>query len=174
MAFFDVAIHRILEHEGGYTDNPNDAGNWTGGVVGKGQLKGTRYGISAGSYPDLDIKHLTLDEASKIYYRDYWQKNKLNELDHALAFQVFDAAIQHGSKNAVKFLQKIVGATADGIIGNQTLSRVHDYDQDKLAILYVKERMNFYTSLSKSNWTNFGLGWMRRMATNIGYLNEDI
>jgi len=173
-SFFYVAIHRILEHEGGYTNNPNDAGNWTGGVVGKGINKGTKYGISAGSYPNVDIKNLTIDEASEIYYQDYWLKNKLDQLSPALGFQILDAAIQHGSRNAIKFLQKVLGTTPDGIIGNQTLSKAKNYDQTKLAILYIKERLSFYTSLSRNNWTNFGLGWMRRMATNIEYLAEDL
>lgn len=35
------------------THDANDPGNWTGGEIGKGECKGTNYGISAASYPDL-------------------------------------------------------------------------------------------------------------------------
>lgn len=43
------------------TDDRNDKGNWTGGRVGVGQLKGTKYGISAAAYLHLGIKSLTLE-----------------------------------------------------------------------------------------------------------------
>jgi hypothetical protein len=42
---------------------------WTTGIIGKGICKGTKYFISAMTYPDLDIKNL-LDQAKAIYKRD--------------------------------------------------------------------------------------------------------
>ncbi len=63
---FDSACVRRIGHEGKFTDNPKDDGNWTGGKQGRGELKGTKYGIAAKSYPHLDIKNLTLDEATAI------------------------------------------------------------------------------------------------------------
>jgi len=41
---FDLAFDRVIGHEGGYTDDPRDRGNWTGGATGRGELKGTKYG----------------------------------------------------------------------------------------------------------------------------------
>jgi hypothetical protein len=32
-----------------------DPGNWTGGAIGKGELRGTKWGISAQTYPQIDI-----------------------------------------------------------------------------------------------------------------------
>ena len=48
-----------LRSEGGFTDNRADPGNWTGGQVGAGELRGTNFGISAAAYPQLDIANLT-------------------------------------------------------------------------------------------------------------------
>lgn len=45
-----------LKYERGYSNDPNDRGNWTGHNVGVGILKGTKYGIAAHAYPRLDIK----------------------------------------------------------------------------------------------------------------------
>ena len=59
-ADFKQAFDLLIGHEGGYTNNPNDPGNWTGGKVNSGTLRGTKYGISAASYPTLDIKNLGL------------------------------------------------------------------------------------------------------------------
>lgn len=59
-----------LKHEGGYSNTRNDPGNWTGGQVGIGALKGTKYGIAAHVYPALKIKNLTLEDAKSTYERD--------------------------------------------------------------------------------------------------------
>lgn len=56
------AIARVLQEEDGYVYNPIDKGGET------------NYGISKRWYPNLDIKNLTVTQASKIYYQDYWLK----------------------------------------------------------------------------------------------------
>ena len=58
MADFDKAFDIIVGVEGGFSLDPNDPGNWTGGKRGVGELKGTRWGISAKSYPHLDINFM--------------------------------------------------------------------------------------------------------------------
>src|SRR5690554_3598272 len=60
---FDLVFERLIGHEGKFTDVRGDRGNWTSGRVGAGELKGTKYGISAMSYPHLDIKAITLEQA---------------------------------------------------------------------------------------------------------------
>ena len=46
-----AVLAETLAHEGGYSSNPKDPGNWTGGKVGAGKLLGTQKGIAAASYP---------------------------------------------------------------------------------------------------------------------------
>lgn len=169
---FQLAFNRVINHEGGYSDNPKDPGNWTGGAVKKGLLKGTKYGIAAVSYPSLDIKNLTLEEAKNIYKKDYWDKNNLDLFDKILAFQIFDAAVNHGNKQAVKFIQSLVGVTEDGILGSVTANAIKSENQKKLAIDYVASRIAFYTKLKTFN--SFGKGWMNRMCMNVMFLGSDI
>ena len=70
MGVFDVIFDRVLGHEGGFQADPRDRGNWTGGEVGKGELKGTKYGVAAMTYPELDIESLTKADAKIIFRRD--------------------------------------------------------------------------------------------------------
>lgn len=63
---FKKAFELTVGHEGGYGNDKRDRGNWTTGVIGEGELKGTKYGVSAMSYPDYDIENLTLEQAEKI------------------------------------------------------------------------------------------------------------
>ena len=50
---FEEIIEIVLEHEGGYVNDPDDAGGET------------KYGIAKRWYPDVDIKNLTKEQAKK-------------------------------------------------------------------------------------------------------------
>lgn len=162
---FDKAFELLIGHEGGFTDNRADDGNWTGGKVGVGTLKGTKYGIAANSYPNLDIKNLTLAQAKEIYKRDYWDKAKCDQMPAELAFHVFDMSVNSGVSRGVKILQKTVGTTQDGIIGPATLAAVKAMPMFNLVMIYNANRLQFYTSLSK--FGTFGKGWTNRVANNL-------
>ena len=43
MSGFDGIFDFVIGSEGGFTDNPADAGNWTGGRIGAGECRGTRF-----------------------------------------------------------------------------------------------------------------------------------
>jgi len=164
---FDEAFSRLIGHEGLFTDDRNDRGNWTSGKIGVGELKGTKYGISAMSYPHLDIKNLTLSEARAIYLRDFWQRAGADEYDGAIGYQVFDAAVNHGIGNAVRFLQRAVGVADDGIIGPVSLRAVRAMTVTDVLMRFNAERLDFYTRLS--TWPTFGKGWSRRIVANLKY-----
>lgn len=162
---FDKAFELLIGHEGGYTQNPKDAGNWTGGKVGVGVNKGTKYGIAANSYPNLDIKNLTLNQAKAIYKRDYWDKVKGDQLQPELAFHVFDMAVNSGVARGIKLLQKTVGTGEDGIIGPKTLTAASAMNVNQAVQVYNANRLQFYTSLS--SFSTFGKGWVNRVANNL-------
>lgn len=168
---FDTYIARILSHEGGYTNDRRDAGNWTGGKVGVGELKGTKYGIAANTYPTVDIKNLTWEQAKAIYRRDFWEASRADKMHPAFSFQMLDAAVNHGIGNASRMLQRAAGVAPDGIIGPITLKAVNATDPADLVLRFMAERIEFYTGLG--NFTTFGKGWMRRMAGNMRHASND-
>jgi lysozyme family protein len=125
-AFAD-ALAIVLRHEGGYQCDRHDAGNWTGGAIGAGELRGTKFGISAASYPLLDIRNLAESDAAAIYRRDFWDPMALDRFPPATAAKLFDAAVLMGQKPAIKCLQRALRAAGyraiddDGVIGQETL-----------------------------------------------------
>lgn len=126
-AVFLASDARVAMHEGGYQANPNDPGNWTGGALGKGTLKGTNFGISAMEYPNLDIVNLTAADAQAIRFQDYWQKYGYGNLLPAIAGKVYDIAINEGPGTAAHCLQRAVRACGstlvdDGIMGSGTVA----------------------------------------------------
>jgi lysozyme family protein len=98
MSDFDLAFKIIAgpKVEGKLSVDAADKGNWTGGDIGKGTLKGSKYGISAAMYPDENILMLTQERAKFLYKRDYWDKWLLDSVEWGKAILVFDTAINGG------------------------------------------------------------------------------
>lgn len=168
---FEKFIRRILSHEGGYSADPKDPGNYTGGKVGVGTLKGTKFGIAANTYPNLDIKNLTWDQAAAIYRRDYWLASKADKLPPAVGFQLLDGAVNSGIRTATRWLQRAARVADDGIIGPVTLAAVAAADPSDLILRFLAERLDFMTGLG--NWPAHGKGWARRIAANLRHGAED-
>jgi lysozyme family protein len=92
-ADFNKAFENVIGVEGGFSDDPKDSGNWTGGKEGTGKLNGTKYGVSAAAYPSLEIKTISLDDAKAIYHRDYWQAINGDDFSFPVSNTLFDCAV---------------------------------------------------------------------------------
>jgi len=158
-ARFDDIIGRVLASEGGYVWNPADPGGET------------NFGISRRAYPWLNIKDLTREAAVEIYRRDFWSRVGGESLPDALAFQVLDAAVNHGVGNASRWLQRAAGVAEDGVIGPVTRTAITVMDPCVLVLRFNAERLKFYAALS--TFSTFGRGWVRRVAGNLNHAAED-
>ena len=150
---FDVAFEKLIGHEGGYVNDARDPGGET------------KFGISKRAYPDEDIAGITLEYAKHIYRRDYWDAVQAEYLPDAVRFDLFDAAVNSGVRQAVKWLQLAAKAEPDGIVGPKTLLAVRMADPQLLAKRFNGARLRFMTSLP--TWQHFGKGWARRIADNL-------
>ena len=158
---------RIVGHEGGFSDNRLDPGNWTGGIIGQGALKGTKFGISAKAYPDLDIERLSIADAVAVYQRDYVVPLRLARYRDGVAYQVLDFGVNAGPDRAIRRLQRAIGVGTDGVAGPLTLAALEARSEGDVIMLLVAERIEFLTYLR--NWPDAGKGWMRRMADNLRF-----
>lgn len=125
-------------------------------------LLGTKFGISAKAYPNIDIPLLSFEQAVKIYERDYWQPIRGDELPPRLAIAVFDAAVNHGVSVAVKLLQNVARVPQDGVLGPITLSAARRIEQDDAIAEYIGARCLRYTKDQK--FDRYGRGWFIRCA----------
>lgn len=165
MTAFDRCFTILLGNEGGFTKDPKDRGNWTSGKVGEGVLKGTNWGIAALSYPSLDIEHLTQEQAKAIYKRDFWDNIGLDAVDDEIAFQMFDAAVNHGIRKSIKLAQEALQTTVDGVVGGKTRSLILASSDLEFIIRFNSARLRYYTSIS--TWNEYGRGWTNRVADNL-------
>lgn len=154
---FDTAFTRLIGNEGGLTENPNDPGGLT------------NWGISQRSYPDVDIRNLTRDQAAAIYLRDFW--DPLGDADPAIKFQVFDFAVNSGIQTAIRKLQAAIEVADDGHWGPKSAAKLAECDKNDVLMRFVAQRLRFWTSLS--TWPTFGKGWANRAASQLEYATED-
>lgn len=146
---FKKAVKFVIEDEGGYVNHPSDPGGET------------KYGIAKRSYPGLDIKNLSISDAEKIYFDDFWTDAGVDRLPEHLKYQFFDMSVNHGAHNATKILQRAAGVDDDGKIGPKTLTAVKGLSNVRLAA----ERARFFTRIVRNNPSQavFLEGWINRI-----------
>lgn len=156
---FNEAFDRLINNEGGYSNHPDDPGGET------------KFGISKRSYPQINIATLTRDEAKEIYQRDFWIRGQMDSFDGAIAFQAFDAAVNHGIETAIRLLQRAAGVADDGHIGPITVAAIKAKTVTDMLMLFIAYRIRYWTKLS--TWPTFGKGWANRAADDLVYAAED-
>lgn len=156
---FLKAVTVVLAHEGGYVNDPNDLGGET------------NFGISKRSYPNIDIKNLTREQAMKIYHRDWWAKHKYGEIENLdVATKVFDLSVNMGPGTAHRLLQRAVnwvsgsGLVEDGVLGPLTMRATNQTDPQKIVETLRFMAAKRYYELAKARPANRGflLGWLNR------------
>ena len=150
---FNDIIEIVLKHEGGYVNDPKDPGGET------------NFGIAKRSHPDEDIKNLTKEDAKRIYYQDYWMKNRVPQLPDELKHIYFDMCVNQGRGRAVKILQQAANAKGaelkvDGGLGPKTLSAMKGVELQRV----IAYRVKYYADLvtRKPDLEKFYFGWFRR------------
>lgn len=151
---FDEAFHTLLGHEGGYSNHPDDTGKETNWGVTQAVARANGYKGHMRDFP--------VDMAKAIYWRQYWVPIKADDLPPAIRYAVFDAAVNSGAKQAVKWLQRAIGVNDDGVVGPQTMTFARAANPDFVLRRMLGDRLQFMTDLK--TWQAFGRGWARRIA----------
>lgn len=156
---FATACDRLLGHEGRYVNNPRDPGGET------------NWGISKRSYPHLDIKNLTRDQAIAIYKTDFWDAIYADLMFSSVRYQLFDFAVNSGIQTAIRCFQRALGVADDGHWGRLSQAACDGTSEADQLMGLNAERLDFMTRLS--NWDNASRGWARRIAQNLRYAMVD-
>ena len=155
MKDFDESFHKLLGHEGGYSNHSKDRGGET--------MWGVTIAVARANGYQGAMKELPVSKAKDIYKQAYWNPIRADELPAEIRYLVFDAAVNSGVKQAVKWLQRAVGAQEDGVVGKGTLEACKVVEPHLVARRMLSARLEFMTSLS--SWSSFGKGWARRVAS---------
>lgn len=172
---FDKALQFTLWAEGGYVNNKNDRGGPTN--LGVTQSTYSHYLRMIGQ-SNKSVTKITQDEARDVYLKLFFNLSGCQHLPLPLACAVFDFAANSGPGRAVIYLQRIVGASADGDFGPKTLEKVTEYIKnnsfDKLVDEYIWDRFNFFVDIGDNpGQSGFLRGWLDRLITLVMYLQSD-
>lgn len=135
MADFEIAYKRTARNEGGYQNDVDDNGNWTGGKKGIGDLVGTNFGITApelGAYLHRkatvqDMKSLLPATAKLIFRKNYWNPvwgDKINSQDIANDF--YDSAVNTGVGTAIILEKRNKGLEESTSMNQELLNHLNN------------------------------------------------
>lgn len=151
---FDEAFHELLGHEGGYSNHPDDPGGET--------MWGITQRVARANGYLGPMRELPVSLAKSIYKELYWDSVRADEVPRQARYALFDAAVNSGPVQAVKWLQRAAEVADDGKFGPATLRAVQAYDPELLEARMLGFRLMFMTELG--NWRSFNKGWARRVA----------
>lgn len=181
--FHPVFVNTILPHEGGFSNDRQDPGNWTGGKVGKGKFMGTKYGIAANTYglalakQGRTIKSLTVAEAEAIYKRDYWDAYRLGDLkSQGIADEICDEIVNGGPGLGRNLLFKVYDelrwagySPPVAAFNKENIDWINNFTgrRDRRIAFYNSiriKRVRFYVNLAKKNpsMRKYILSWADR------------
>lgn len=159
---FDRAFTELLGNEGSYSNHSDDPGGET--------MWGITVAVARANGYVGRMVDMTQDVAKIIYRKNYWLP-QFDDLPYALAFQVFDGAVNSGIGQSVRWLQRAISVADDGNLGPVTLAAAKAADPIKTAMLFNSGRLIFMTKLT--GWASFGKGWARRIADNLNQAVKD-
>ena len=150
---FNDIIEVVLEHEGGYVNDPDDPGGET------------NFGIAKRSHPTVDIKNLTKEKAKEIYKQKYWDKNNVKGLPEHLRHIYFDMCVNMGKRRAGKIVQRAANnkghdLLVDGFLGPITLGKIGNVELNRVRAYRIKYYADLVTK--RSDLEKFYFGWFKR------------
>ncbi|MBD3671608.1 MAG: hypothetical protein HUJ29_12635 [Gammaproteobacteria bacterium] len=168
----DEMINEVINKEGGYVNHPADKGG------------ATKYGITQATLSKYlqkvvavdEVKALDLDTARDIYELRYYREPRIDKLPEALQPFIFDSAVNHGPRRAIKFLQEVCNEAGygplvvDGLMGPKTKVQAKAcYEElgDWMLLALVEERQMFYVNIVNRDESQevFLVGWLSRART---------
>jgi lysozyme family protein len=162
-------IDDVLAKEGGFVDHPFDKGGPTNFGITQATL--SKFLERAATVDE--VKQLDVQTARDIYELRYYRTPRIDKLPELIQSFVFDCAVNHGPRRAIKFVQEVCNdagfgpLTADGLMGPKTKAVAEACCaslQDWMLVALVEERQMFYVNIVSNHpdQSVFLKGWFAR------------
>jgi len=163
----------IKRWEGGLSLDRADTGNFVNGI-----LIGSKYGVtapalakhrgvSAASITAAQMAALTIEEAAAIGKALYYDAPGFAKLPwNRVTMSIVDFGWGAGPVQAIKLMQRMVGAADDGVIGPRTVAAYATWLEADKAAAWAARRDIFYDQIIARTPSNakFEKGWKSRTA----------
>lgn len=170
MARSEVLKPFILSFEGGFVNDPADAG----GATNKGVTIGTFRQVFGKDKTVADLKAMTDAQWHTIFKKFYWDRWKADQiLDQSIANTVVDwvwASGQYG----ITHVQKLLGVAADGVVGPKTIAALNSKDAKKLFRDIYAARLSYYNRIIQASVQKYErkIGRKSTRQEQLKYTNE--
>ena len=160
MASYKKLKPLILKWEGNFSNDPNDSG----GCTMKGITIGTFRRFYGKGKTCNDLKKITDAQWDSVFIQGYWNKWSGDAIkSQAIANLLVDWYWMSGTYG-IKYPQKVLGVTADGVVGPKTIAAINDYPNKKeLFEKLWKRRKAYFESIGKGKNSKFLNGWLNRL-----------
>lgn len=172
MSEFQPALQKVLAHEGGYVNDPDDPGGetyrgiarnihskWSGWV--RIDICKNQSGFPANLEKDTELQN----EIARFYQINFWDTiNGDNIQNQLVANSIFDFGVNAGVKTSASLAQMVVEAQADGVIGPQTLAKLNTFDPDHFLAAFTVAKIARYIAIIRKRPTSkkYLYGWITR------------
>lgn len=154
---WEKAFAAVLQHEGGYVNHPKDPGGRTNlGVTQRAWEEYVDRDVT-----EAEMRALTPEIVKPFYKKQYWDKIRGDDLPSGVDYAAYDLAVNSGTGRAAKYLQKIAGVPADGVIGPKSMEAILSCNPEETVDVLCDMRLEFLQNLP--TWDTFGKGWGRRV-----------
>ena len=152
---FDKCFHNLLGHEGSYSNHSNDPGGET--------MWGVTAVVARANGYKGSMRNLPVELAKRIYRKQYWDAIQLDDIPKTLQYGLFDAGVNSGTTQAVKWLQRALEREETGVVTAELKAAAIMSNQEQVLMKMLGYRLQFMTDLR--TWGSFGKGWARRIAS---------
>lgn len=166
MADYRLLIPKILKWEGGFANDPDDAG----GATNKGITLATFRRFYGDDATVEQLRNITDAQWAHIFKSGYWDKLRGDDIaSQSVADICVDWAFNSGT-GIIRRIQKIVGAEADGVAGPKTVAAINAREPEALFYQLRQARIAFVETIArnKPSQRKFLQGWKNRI-NSFGY-----
>ena len=158
----------ILKWEGGFVNDPADAG----GATNKGVTIATwrQVGYDKDGDGDIDVDDLKLisndDVLNRVLKPHYWDRWKADQINNQSIANLLVDFVWASGKNGITIPQKLLGVKVDGLVGPVTLNAINSFmDQSVLFYMIQDARVQYIDEICLNRPLNarFRKGWLNRL-----------
>lgn len=157
----------ILKWEGGFVNDPLDKGGATNMGVTIGTWRSVGYDKDGDGDIDVDDLHLldTKDVIERVLRPHYWNRWRADEIKNQSVANILVDWVWASGAHGIRRPQRILGVTADGIVGPKTIAAVNSMDPMELHFRIKNDRIKFIDEICEKNPSQerFRRGWLNRI-----------
>lgn len=162
MADYRNIIPFIKRFEGGYVNHPNDKG----GCTNMGVTISTFRQYYGRNKTCEDLRKLTEEQWQYIFKKGFWDRIQGDKIECQSVANMIADYVWASGVYGIKYVQKLLGVSADGLIGSKTLQAINSYPSSKELFERIRQRrLDHFDAIVKNNPSQkvFLKGWKRRV-----------